>query len=869
MKKLSLVLLLGLVGSIILSNCSGSKKLSSTPYEVTLEEDLDTVVVTPDLNIEPEEPREYQATFSRQADLIHTRLKVRFDWDKKFVIGEADLTLTAVARPIDIIELHAQGFDLSSVRLNGKPARHSYDSKTISISLDTPITISDTINLSISYVAKPDELPENGSAAIQSDKGLFFINPSGRNKNKPTQIWTQGETENNSRWLPTIDKPNERCTQEFYVTVEEKFKTLSNGQLVSQTVNSDGTRTDYWRLDLPHAPYLFMLAVGDFAIIKDQWKSIPVEYYVEPHYAEDAKMIFNHTPEMLQFFSDYTGISYPWPKYSQIVVRDYVSGAMENTTAVVFGDFIQKTSREILDDPNDYIIAHEMIHHWFGNMVTCESWANLTLNEGFANYGEYLWNEYKYGKDVADYSRQNEIDGYLNQVSQGDAHPLIDHYMDKEAMFDAHSYNKGGLVLHMLRDYLGEDLFKKGLNYYLKQHAFASVETADLRLAFEKVSGEDLMWFFDQWFFNSGHPVLDVTKSVNGSEVSLTIAQKQDANASTLFTLPLEIVFYDSTGRVELKKIWVKKQNEVFTFNLGFAPTLVLIDPRDILLKQMNYERTIQEYQTQYLAQPALVHRTEALAKLEGDSHPKTQTVLLKALEDNHWSIRQQAIELLTVKESEEPLVSKLVYLAQQDNNPSVRTAAIKKLSKSGNKKYLNTLKAALQTDSSYQVLSGALVGLYELDPTEALSIMPSYEHLAPLKPTILHVYAQEKDPKYYQYFKTVLAQADGYDYLTVLSAFSEFCLAQPPSSINNHAVIAFFKDLATDQEKNLYTRYGSAKFISDLKDFSAEKQNEQAISAEEKSLWSGIYQAAKAAFNEVKTKETSPQLRNAYMFMN
>ena len=271
---------------------------------------------------------------------------------------------------------------------------------------------------------------------------MFFINPNNEDPEKPQQIWTQGETEWNSRWFPTTDKPNERCTQEMYLTVADKYVTLSNGLLKSSKKNADGTRTDYWKMDMPHAPYLFMIAVGEFAVVKQTWENIPVEYYVEPAYKADAKKIFNHTPEILSFFSKITGVKYPWQKYSQVVVRDYVSGAMENTTGVIYGDFVQKTERELIDNHNDGIVAHEMFHHWFGDYVTCESWANLTMNEGFANYSEYLWFEHKYGREEADRHRRNEINGYLGSVGQGGAHALIHWgYNDKEDRFDAHSYN--------------------------------------------------------------------------------------------------------------------------------------------------------------------------------------------------------------------------------------------------------------------------------------------------------------------------------------------------------------------------------------------------------------------------------------------
>ena len=275
------------------------------------------------------------------------------------------------------MELDAKNFDFKSIKLfNGTALEYSYEGEKqqVHITLDREYQRGEEVELVIDYTAIPAQ--SGGSAAITSDKGLFFINPRGEEGDKPTQIWTQGETENNSRWFPTIDKPNERCTQEVYVTVDDRFTTLSNGTLVSKNKNSDGTRTDYWKQELPHAPYLFMLAIGEFDVVEDEkWNGIPVNYYLESKWSPYAKDIFPYTREMLTFFSELTGVDYPWQKYSQVAVRDYVSGAMENTTAVIFGEFMHGTDRDLIDvDRNEKIVAHEMFHHWFGDYVTCESW---------------------------------------------------------------------------------------------------------------------------------------------------------------------------------------------------------------------------------------------------------------------------------------------------------------------------------------------------------------------------------------------------------------------------------------------------------------------------------------------------------------
>ena len=362
----------------------------------------------------------YQPATTQLHDLMHTRLRVRFDWQKQYLIGEATLTLKPYFYPQKTLILDAKGMDIKQVQLvadaGEKDLKYTYDQHKLTITLDKTYTRTDQYQVFIAYTAKPNELEAKGSAAITSDKGLYFINPLGQDPNKPRQIWTQGETEANSAWFPTIDKPNQKMTQEIYITVEAKYTTLSNGSLQYSRKNADGTRTDYWKMEKPHSPYLAMLAVGEFAVIKDKWRNIDVDYYVEPQYKNTAKAVFGNTPTMMEFFSTKLGFDYPWNKYAQVVVRDFVSGAMENTTASTFMESVQVDRRGLLDANWDYIIAHELFHQWFGDLVTLESWANLPLNESFANYSEYLWEEHKNGKMSADVAGLKEMQTYLGEA---------------------------------------------------------------------------------------------------------------------------------------------------------------------------------------------------------------------------------------------------------------------------------------------------------------------------------------------------------------------------------------------------------------------------------------------------------------------
>lgn len=358
----------------------------------------------------------YRVTPLKVNDLIHTKLDVSFDYGKRYLYGKEWLTLKPHFYETDSLTLDAKGMDIKEIAIiQGKvktPLKYTNDGQQLFITLNRKYKSTENYIIFIDYTAKPDELKVKGSKAITDAKGLYFINPDGKD-DKPIQIWTQGETEASSAWFPTIDKPNQKTTSEIAMTVLAKYTTLSNGKLVSQKPNANGTRTDIWKMDLPHSPYLFMMAVGDFKIYKDTYNGKEVSYYLEPKYAPYAKQIFGKTPDMMNFYSKMLGVEYPWVKYAQIVARDYVSGAMENTSATLHGEYVQRTARELLDDNQESTIAHELFHQWFGDYVTAESWSNLTMNESFATFGEVLWHGHDAGQDAEDRSRYEKLQNCL------------------------------------------------------------------------------------------------------------------------------------------------------------------------------------------------------------------------------------------------------------------------------------------------------------------------------------------------------------------------------------------------------------------------------------------------------------------------
>ena len=669
----------------------------------------------------------YRATPAKINSLIHTRLEATFDFSKSWMYGKVWITLEPHFYPTDSLTLDAKSMTVNEVSMvkDGKkiPLKYGYDGLNLSITLDRTYSGGENYTVFIDYIAKPEESNGEGSRAISVAQGLYFINPTGTEKDKPTQIWTQGETESNSGWVPTIDKPNQKTTNEISMTVPAKFRTLSNGLLVKQKKHPDGTRTDTWRMDLPHAPYLMMMAVGEYSIINDKYKGKEVSYYVEKEYAPVARKIFGLTPEMIGFYSDITGVDYPWPKYSQIVVRDFVSGAMENTTATTHSESAQQDARQLIDGNSwEDVIAHELFHMWFGDYVTTESWSNLTINESFADFGELLWNEYKYGKDAAGEHNTTAMQSYL--FSNSSKKDLVRfYYRSREDLFDAVSYQKGGRILNMLRNYTGEEAFYKSINLFLTKHKFRAVETQELRLAFEEVTGKDLNWFWNQWFYGSGHPKLDISYDYDQSSRSAKVFVKQ-TQPDKIFKLPIAIDVYQGGGKKRYS-VWLENKADTFAFPSSSKPDLINVDGEKILLCEKTDHKTLDNFIFQYENAALYADRREAIdfASLNQTIDPKAFNFLKNTINDRYQGLRIYAIQKLnllddSIKKSAEPI---LAGLAQHDASTLIRSAAIQALGRYKKEEYKDLFLKSLN-DSSYSVAGNALLALGSIDSAAALS---------------------------------------------------------------------------------------------------------------------------------------------------
>ncbi len=672
--------------------------------------------------------KQYRAFATKINDLVHTKLDVKFDYDKSYLYGKAWITLKPHFYSTDSLNLDAKGMDIKEVALvnDGRniPLKYQYDSLNLRIQLDKTYSASENYTIYIDYVSKPNEFKGSGSAAITDAKGLYFINPGGTEKNKPTQIWTQGETEATSVWCPTIDRPNQKTTQEISMTVPAKYVTLSNGLLVDQKQNNDGSRTDTWKMDKPNAPYLFFMGVGDFAIIRDAYKEKEVSYYVEKEYASVARKIFGLTPEMIGFFSNITGVDFPWSKYSQMTGRDYVSGAMENTTATLHTSALQQNARQ-LTDGNKYedYISHELFHQWFGDLVTLVSWSNLTVNESFADYSEYLWREYKYGKEDADQLNYTALQGYLS--SGNDDKDLVRfYYRDKEDMFDAVSYNKGGRILHMLRNYLGDSAFFKGLNLYLNTYKYGNADANQLRLALEQVCGKDLNWFFNQWYFGSGQPTLDISYKYDSDKQMAHVFMKQIQPEEKVFKLPFSIDIYEGNAKKRYQ-VWMNHEKDTFSFKVQSMPELINVDAEKILLARKQDHKTLEMYLYQYKNAGNYVDKIEALEYCSRNiNNPDAKQLLLSALDDPFYGIREYVLHNLSAAQMDKPFIAKIEQLAKTDAHKLNRAQAIQILGELKNTAYKDLFLKNIN-DSSYNVAGAALLALFHIDEKKAISLLP------------------------------------------------------------------------------------------------------------------------------------------------
>jgi aminopeptidase N len=616
-----------------------------------------------------------------------------------------------------------------------------------------------------------------------------------------------------------------------------------------------------------------MICVGDFAVVKDRWRNLAVDYYLEHAYEPYAKMIFGHTPEMMDFYSKLLGYDFPWEKYAQVVVRDYVSGAMENTTAVVHIDWMQQTPREYLDGNYEDYISHELTHHWFGDLVTCESWSNLVLNEGFANYGEYLWREYKYGRDDADYHNLKKQNLYLYTAAGKDADVVRYHYTDREDMYDPISYDKGGRILHMLRRVVGDEAFFASLKLYIRSHLYAPVEIHDLRMAFEKVTGEDLNWFFSEWYLNRGYPRLVIRYEYSDTlkKQTVTIDQMQDFTKNPLFRMPLAIDIYMG-GKAERHQVVLEKASQVFEFQAAVRPDLVNVDAEKMLLCTKKDYKPRSQYVYQYYHAPLYLDRYEAVSSI-GDgvkSGSEESKMILDAMKDPFWNIRLTAIRNCEdlAKDKETGLKEALLRLLS-DSKSHVRLAAMKVLVNNYYDEQTDSLLVAALKDSSYLVIQNAFSLLAGKNEGRARAMAPTLEkeESEKLMEELAGYYTRVARPENNDFFRNSVQNKKPGEQERILEHYGNY-LSMQNYKMREEGIV--FLDSLSRKAQPWYVRLASVNSLTDLheelgKRISSPSNDKQILTPTDVEQMRKEMQAMESQIADIKKMETNKKLLEYY----
>jgi aminopeptidase N len=583
------------------------------------------------------------------------------------VRGSARLRVRRVDPHADVLVLDAIGFELGSVHLGSVEAQYFYDGRQIHVTVPREV---ETVDVTVGYAATPR-------------RGLYFLEPDDSYPKRPRQVWSQCQEEDARHFVPCHDKPHVKMTSEVTVRVPEGWFALSNGDLVTKSAPVGAPASFHYRLDKPHPSYLLTLVAGEFAELKAQAGGVPLAYYVPKGLETDGERSFGRTPAMIEHFSAVTGVPYPWSRYSQVVVSDFIFGGMENTTATTMYEYVVYDERAALDVTSDDLVAHELAHQWFGDYVTCRDWPEAWLNEGFATYMEHVFRESHLGKDEYFYGVKTDLDAYVGEARGRYRRPIVcREYEAPLDLFDRHLYEKGGLVLHLLRTELGDELFWAGIKLYLTRHANGLVETRDLVRALEDASGRSLGRFFEQWVYQPGHPEIEV--EVRWELAILTVSVKQNQattdGVAAVFELPLEIDVHTG-GKVHRYVLTLGEggasggRTESFAVPCPKRPEFLVIDPRarvlgDVRTKVPNDMLRAQlkdapDARGRWLAARALARADDAVSlRALGDS---------LSSEREFWGVRVEAADALA--QLRVPASYEILSNALSVKHPKVRRA--------------------------------------------------------------------------------------------------------------------------------------------------------------------------------------------------
>jgi aminopeptidase N len=666
---------------------------------------------------------------SRDYALQHSKIILRFDVDQKKVIGEVIHSVSLLREDAANIAFDSVGLTIESVTVNKSPVAF----ETTAAKLMVPVPsgkAGDKFEIDIHYQGKPS-------------KGLYFILPDADYPNRPTQIWSQGESEDTRYYLPTYDYPNDRLTTETVLTVPAAWVTVANGKLVGVTNAANNMKTWTWRESVPSSTYLITVVAGEFDEVKDSLRSLPVDYYAPKGRGDRLRVNYERTPAMIELFNKKYGVDYPWEKYSQVMVDEFVAGGMENSSATT------NTSSSLVNPKlageyatgQDDLISHELTHQWFGDYVTCKDWGHIWLNEGFATFGETVWAENHFPKDQSEYQRWSDARHWFAEANLYDK-PIVRHDFDDSSEFDGNAYTKGGWVLNMLRYQLGEEAFDRSLKHYLEVNHGKNVVTADFVKAVEEATNTDVEQFFNQWVYGAGAPKFDIGYSYDGSkhQVALIVKQTQKVQGHVgIFRVPVQVEITTAEG-AHLYPIVVSKAAETFTLPAGTAPLMVLFDKGGHVLKTADVHKDKKEWIYQLKNAVEYSARADAAVALKkfkgdaehsegtGDAAPKNDDVIAAlgdaGSNDKAWGVRATAADSLAQLGGPEA-AKKVLAAFDAAKEPWLKGRVVTAMgSFKDNKEVLAKLESIVAQDSSYRAKAAALQALGKLKAPNALEIL-------------------------------------------------------------------------------------------------------------------------------------------------
>ena len=638
----------------------------------------------------------------RAVDMLHIRIDVTPDFARHTVRGTTSLTFKPIAKPLEQLRLDAVDLTVHGVKADVPVADHTATRGAVIVRFAEPIPVDREVTLHIEHEAEPR-------------RGLYFRTPDMGYPAGDTHVWTQGESHEARHWFPCHDYPNERSTTEVICHVPPEMTVLSNGRKVAEEVDAaTGLKRVQWIQEKPHVSYLVCLVAGNLAKLEGRHRDVPLGFYTQPSTAAEAVNSFEDTASIMAFFEDDIGVPYPWGKYDQVTIQDFVAGGMENTSLTTLTDQTLHTKATETIRSSRGLDAHELAHQWFGDLVTCKDWSHLWLNEGFATYYAHLYDGHKFGRDELLYGLWNDAEGRI--LTQGDdTRPVVwKGYNDASEQFDYRAYPKGGWVLHMLRSHFGDDLYRKAVKTYLDRHSLSTVTTDDLRQVFEELSGKPLDRFFDQWLYHARHPDLRIGYQWNPEEklAHVTVRQTQPASDKVLtfaFDTTVRFTFDDGTS-VE-RPVRVTGISHDFHFPLDRQPKLVRFDPHYTLLAKVDFPVPEAMHLAQLDVADDSIGRIIAVKGLEQMRTRAAVERLGKALrEDGFRGVREQAAHALQAIGSDEALAELRKSLGQPDAR--VRRRVVEGIAASYRPGVMEQLVTIVGTEKNPAIQAVALHGL-------------------------------------------------------------------------------------------------------------------------------------------------------------